>query len=806
MDDQILNKLLVSVVQNNEIVLPDNLPIPTIDILNSVGKFNNNGETPKIEKKKLVNLDSSRIRLKPVSQRNESPAFSMDQGEVYEHSDHDMDMLRYKVDNLNKDQRKIWDYIVNNRNEIVTIQAGPGCGKSYALKTIAYNLKDNKFDTIIYKHDLLSSFKYNSRRSTVAKFVMNTLGMNYYAYKAFDKLLSSKLTSYEFILVITSMIKRAKLPNLKGGIVFLDEYTIISKPILLVILMLLEYHKIGTIVCGDRNQLQNIFNSKHAQLSSYTLAASFAKREFELHINERCSNENYNEIIKYISQFSSDKKLDSYAFAIIAAIFLRQLIEPANYYHLHLAGTHQELSDLAHILVCRNKVQTDFYTIDQSRLRDKNYVVKSKPTLQPTKALIDYETRRRNNEPPTVDKFLPYIPLVIGARYYVHKHSEYSQGVLESINPDDTLTMKMDNGSTIVCNRNTNDEVVFDQHRDFLLNGELGKLYAYPVYPSNFMTIHKCQGCTITENLDLILNNTQYQGLYVALSRVTNPNQIARVTIPNQISFIISTIINFPQHVENKIISVQDLKSSMINYVFYDVNSDIEPFAPLIYDFINSTNVDIKRQIREKIIVLAKNYPQTIIVQDDVIKDQTSHLLTMSLIIKYRDIILAVSCLDIIDRNVWVHEFLLANSEMYNLLPADFIPNSVPFSDSMVNYTNELISLANLNDTYKMEMSTMDYIESKSTVVIRMDKSDRDAHKKFVVKANDEYMFYESTEFCAKVYNKLKQGDKITDYWLIDELNNMILSFKNDETLQPEKINYKDNDNIFKPSKRRRKL
>lgn len=778
----------IPILKSEGIILPDTLPIITTDVLKSISK-SSNVKIDRIEKKQ-TNIKLDRIRLAPVDSRNTVPIFDIKDDEIYDREEHSIEIERYRVEHLNDGQTEIWNYIGQNRNKIIMIQAGPGCGKSFVLKSIAYNLKNCRFDTIIYKHDLLLSFKYNSRRWSVARFAMKIWGLQFFQYTAFDKLLSSRISSYEFILVIISMIKKALLPKFKHGIVFLDEYTVVSKPILLVILMLLEYHEIGAVICGDRNQLQNIHNSRHAKLSSYRLATSFAHKQFELTKNERCSNESYNNFINYISKYSSDKNLDAFAYAIVSAVFLRQLIEPANYHQIHLAGTHQELSDLAHMMVCNNKYPVDFYYIDQSRLRDKQ---QSTPILQQTKTLNDYLKRIQNNEPPSVDKFLPYIPLVIGAKYYVNKHSEYSQGILKSINPDGTLTMEMNNGDINLIKRNTRDSVIFDQHREFLLDRALGKVYAYPIYPCNFMSIHKCQGCTITENLDLLLSNTNYQGLYVALSRVTRPEQIARVSIPNQISYIISTIINFPQHAENKPITVLELQQGLTNYIFYDVSRDMTPFSSLIMEFILQSGIERKRELRKQIISLAKNYPQTL-VQYTELKDNddcTSNLLTMSLIIKYRQVFLALSCLDDLDRNVWVHEYLLANSEMACLLPKNFQKNSKTLpSDVEIKQINELIKFANLNETYEMEMSTLDYIKAKSTVEVRMTPEDRKSNEKFLIESIDEYAGRETTEFCAKVYRRLINNEPITETWLIDELNDMLLSFESATISDPKKFNY----------------
>lgn len=790
-------------VKSEAITLPEFIHVPSTDIISSVNKrpsTTDSGAFANTTKRNKTDVESDCqyivrkdfgtwvLHLHSIDLRKKTQSFHICEGEVYNKCEHDGELKQYKVATLNADQKLIWDFVRQNHTKIIVIQAGPGCGKSYTLKSIAYNMpKDIKIDTIIYKNDLLSHFKYNSRRWTVAKFVMTTLGLTYYQYKAFDILLSSKITSYEFILVIVSMLKRAKLPNLKGGLVFLDEYTIVSKPILLVTLILLEHHKIGAIICGDRNQLQNIFNSRHATLSSHKLAASFAVRQFHMHINERCSDVAYNKIIAYFAKFSSDKKLDAYAFAMISAIFLRQLIEPPNYHQVHLAGTHQELADLAHMLVCHNKYPTDFYAIDQSRLRDKDHIVQAQSTLQPTNACLEYNAQILNNELPRVNKFLPYIPLVCGAKYFVNKHSQFSQGILEAINRDNTLCMKMDDGSRLIVNRNTSDDVIFEPHKEYLLAGQLGKLYAYPIYPANFMSIHKCQGCTITDNLDLILHNTQYQGLYVALSRVTTPTQISRISIPDQISYIVSTIINFPQHAVNKEITVEDLQSGMMNYVLYDVSRDITQFATLISDFILSTDIKFKTDVRMKIIDLSRNYPKSIVNISEPPTDTSSNLLTMSLIIKYRDVFKAVACLDEIDRNVWIHEFLLVNPEMACLLSPDFKPNSAPISQFEFKAVNELTKMADLNNTYTLEMSTVEYIDLKSKAVIRMNEDDRKANKKFMVKSKDEYMSYESSEFCAKVYQKLSNKEPITESWLIDELKYMTTVFRNDITEQPKK-------------------
>ncbi|ATY70179.1 DNAhel 2 [Tomelloso virus] len=777
---------------SNSIELPDHVPVTLADLRNE----SKNSISDGIERAKTGIL-MDRVVLPVPGSRNENASFDLALGEMYDKVRHDNEMVMYRECNLNSEQREIFDCIKEDPTRIILLQAGPGCGKSYTLKTIAYGIKNVKFDTIIYKLDLLDSFKYNTRRFTVAKFVMRLLQIGYFQYQALDRLLSQTISFYDFMLVITAMIKKSKLPNMLGGVVFLDEYTVVSKPILLVTLMLLEYHKIGAIICGDRNQLQNIFNSRHAPLSSYKIASSFADKSFVLHKNERCSDKDYNDIIGYISQFSCNRRLDDFAFAMVSAIFLPQLIAPPNYYQVHLAGTHQELSTLAHTLVCNNRIPTEFYAIDRSKVRNPETV---SSTLLPTEALLEYQRRIDRNEPPRVDKFLPYLPLMKGGRYFVNKHSEHSQGILKEINPDGSLLMEMDDGNKILVTRNTKDGVMFEEHRKYLLNNESGRLYSYPIYPAEFMSIHMCQGCTIVENLDLILTNTQYQGLYVAMSRVTRPEQISRVTIPNQLSFIVSTIIHFPKLVETMKITVNDLELGMTNYVFYDVSHNASPFLPLIHDFILNTDPNVRRRLRNAIIEHASTYPQRIIQHDFKPPDAPSELLTMSTIIKYREIFMALACVDEIDRNVWLHEYILCTPEFGALLPNDFRANSITNYNRKFFDDNELTRLGGLNDAYPMEMSTIEYIEFKSKAAIRMQEHDRLKNEKYIIKQNGPYDFLESTEFCAKIYKRIKEAtEKINSEWLIDELNIMLKDFKLLVTAEPPKVNSKHTFTLKRP-------
>lgn len=745
-------------------------------------------------------LKTNLIRLKAIVPRRVK-GWSLEGPEKYDEVRHKFDVINYRYQNLNNQQKIIYDHVMNNPNQIIVVQAGPGCGKSFVLKSIAYHQKRD-VETIIYKNDLLAAFRYNSRRWSVTRFIMEIMDMNYFAYAALDKLLSSSMDSYQFILVIISMLKKAELTDLAQSLIFLDEYTVMAKPFLLVMLILFEHYKIGTIVCGDRNQLQNIYNSRHTSLSSYSMAETFAQKVFNLEKNERCENFEYNLKIDLFAKFSSDRQLDDYAYAMVSAFFLRQIIEPPNYMHVHLAANHQELSDLAHIMVCNNKYDVSFYDIDQSRIkgRDLKNNISSRCQTEATKIYMD---KIKQQGAPTVGKFLPYLPLVIGGRYFVEHHSEYNQGTLMSYDAKcNMVTMKLDNGEEMkYTKQSTHDEVLFDQHKLFLLNTSRGKIHNYPIYPSNFMTIHKCQGCTITGKLNLILNHTTYQGLYVALSRVKSPEQIARISVPNQTSHLISTIINFPQYCENRIPTVEEVTSKMVNYVFYDItrtSSDnksdiIRRFSMLAVDFILSTDSVTKQQIREIIIKEASNTykcHQRILIKQHDDERQDPNMITMSKIIKYREIILALSRINEIDRNVWLHEYLLNNLDLVSLLPENFKRDSNTMENFRPTTPNVMMELSGLNKAYYMDISSKLYIESIAKINVRFDIKDQELHKKYLMKVVDNNVFMETSEFCAKVYQKYINNEKCTENWLIYQLNYMLSQIKDSDSIDDDRSSW----------------
>lgn len=637
--------------------------------------------------------------------------------------------------------------------------------------TIAHTISRPVF-AIIYKHDLLSTFKYVAKRYTIAKFFMDLLNIGFCQYQALELQLSGRLNAIEFITCIVSMLRSAKLPNLKGGLVILDEYTVVPKPLLLLILVLLKHYRIGTIICGDKNQLQNIHNSTHARCSSFDIASRFVDETFGLSINERCLNTRYNDIIDYVANYSSDKRLDEFAFAMLAVLFPMQLGGSTKFTDVHLAATHRELSRAIHMLVINEQIPTSFYYISHTYTRNVDAITSCRVMAD---GLFEPPIVAKYVHDRQTDKFLPYLPLYIGNKYYVFKHSEFSQATLTAIDSEhQVVTLLSESGDEIVTSKSSNHDAIFEAHRVEILNGGAGKVYNYPIYPVNIMTIHKCQGCTIRDNLDLLMTNANYQGLYVTLSRVRDPKQIVRVIVPNMISHLISVIVNVEEHSNDEPVTVDVLKRVMRNYVFYDL-AEPHKFAELASRFLEGR--DDRREIRRRVI------EQTIqlscrsrVLQPPKPKPQDDSMATIQKFIDHMDTFLALSCvMDELERHVWLHEYVLRSPDMVLLRTEIYNKSSCA--------ENFLGTFAGLNNSYPLTRSSDSYIKERA-------KRETPPTNKFLIEqTSDVEVLTTNSLFLYQVYKMYQNGEEsnITVEWLIEQLNRLTSNNDPNITVEPKK-------------------
>lgn len=773
----------------------------------------------------LCNVDTNVIPLQIIG----TPTIDMERASASEFA---MERNLYKASRLNKKQRIVYDYIHAHPNDISLIQAGPGTGKTFTMMCLAHSWS-TPVTTVIYKHDLLYTFRHCAHRMTAAKFFIKMFGLDFYTYVALEHQLSGTMNAHEFIGCIIGLLRNAKIPDVGASLVIFDEYTVIPKPLLYVTLQLFKHHRIGAVICGDRNQLQNIVNSSHATCSSFDIAKTFSNKIFDLDKNERCGNATYNELVRYISQFSSSRLVDDFGFAMITSIFYRNCIQSTGVHDIHMAATHQELSDLQHKLVMNEKIPVSFYYINGANMQDPSRV---RGILQPNglyipNCVMEYLQNERIQK--NIAQFLPYLPLVLGSKYFIKEYSEYSQGTLIAINYNypngrrgnrlsidskyppifesvaevsstmqistnspmlneqyiDSIIIRYDNDiyeALLRCNYEKN--VMFDRHRDFILGHGPGKIFNFPIYPTTSMSIHMAQGRTISMNnrVDLILSKTTYQGLYVAISRVKCPSQISRVVVPNMISHLVSIIINFEElcdMVRNgdsdpiPLFSLEVFQQKFTNYVFYKISDTDAPLLAFhVIKFIDNEDAAVRREMREQILhaVLGSRrtnqrilqMPQKQIDTDDDIDGDNA--ITMNMILRYRQVIFALSNIPQIDSHVWLREFFSKNLE-FNLLLQQTRHKPSIFVDRKKFFV--LKKKTGLSDICHLNASVSDYIRKYAR---QTEKRDDDDEQYYLEEYHAVNMVLETSKFQCSIYKAIREKTDITLTWLMDNLKEIL--------------------------------
>lgn len=743
-----------------------------------------------------------KINLNDIPRGLLGPAPRLDTSDLTATELTDMEHQRelYNVQNLDEKQKSVVDYVLNNTGSMVLIQAPPGTGKTFTLMTLAYT-STKPVIAVVYKHDLLYTFRYNATRMTVAKFLMGTFGIrNLRNYQMLEKQVTTAMSSKEFCYILMALMHRAQLPPLTNGIVILDEYTMIPKLFLIVILAKFRLHGITTVLCGDRNQLQSIHNAtKHTTCTSYDIVQSFADQVFELTTNHRCADNSYNKFIEYVSAFSCEQRLNDFAFALISTLFMPQLIQAPTFEHLthiSLANTHRELANDRHNAVWTNAVQVSYYMLDVSNVRNMDMVFGRRtasglyvPAMvdEYLEMLQHHQTDVRDNKvyydafKPNLEKFLPFIPLIIGARYFVFKFSEHSQAILTNIEVDGSnvpsrITLRhctTQEYFTVV--RECNNEVLFDEHLRYLradykpnrvrtLDMGAGRIYNFPIYPAFMMSLYMCQGRTITEPIHIQLSSeTRYQALYVAFSRVKHPSQIARITIPHQMQYLLSNIINFPEFCVQNFCPTIELIDTRLNnnYIVYCIPSaEIYMYlSQRVIQFIQSKSTDERTHLRNELVAYIPLLTTRIMEPFNADNEVRLQVSRSNLLLQNINLFLALSTLDEMDARIWLDVYTQFDADI-GILADSTCDNSSKTDDwFMMKFTNM---------TTKRDSDPL-------KCIIAMAKVDTVNDFTYGIDVQDGIGRLKTTRLQQRIYNALCDGTGVINQtcmesWLYDAL------------------------------------
>jgi len=638
----------------------------------------------------------------------------------------------YVREKLNLEQAAVFDHVTANPNDIVLLQGGPGTGKTFTMLTVANHFleKGKPPNVVVFKRDAVHDYRFSANGYTVAQFMMRILHLNYSDYETLERQLSEPMSVEHFLNAVVYLTRELTLcPNgddFRHPLLILDLYTVKPKPFLLVIMMTLHRYRIGAVICGDKNQLQNIYNSMHAgQCSAYDIVSTFSTKTFNLSHNLRCSDPMYNDKVNFIGTLSNDsRKLDEWGYALVSAMFYKNLtknVEPAD---MILARNHKSLTRTVVEMVTDKKIPKSDW-----------YIEKSGKFILP-RILMNFQ------------KFTKFLPLIEGNPYFVNKFSERMLCTLESIDFNNqteiqTVTVRMLKTNELrQIERGICSSVMFEHHLAYLLNGgddrlscnsSCDDLYNFPLYPAFIKTIYMSMGRTIPDRVSLILNESTYQCLYVAISRVTSSKNINSVRIPNTLQHFISVLLNFDV-TDQEPLDLGQIKEKMLygNYVYYDVppiTHDSTIFDHLKTVAEQSLSLETKSErvaAREhlKRRVVEYRIPTRVLKPDinQADDDQSAaYRTTLLFLLKMKNTITSLATLTPLESRVWIHEFLnepRTLEYMHACKNSVFSePNDFNSSFELLNYTCDLA----VSNTYERGETSMDFMKKTSTQKCKAD-------------------------------------------------------------------------------------
>lgn len=649
----------------------------------------------------------------------------------------------YVRENLNPEQLAVFDHVTANPNDIVVMQGGPGTGKTFTMLTVANHFleKGKPPNVVIFKRNSLHDYRFSANGYTVARFIMHILRLNYSEYETLESQLRGPMSFEHFLNTIVCLMRTLRVcppgHDFRHPLLILDLYTVQPKPFLLIIMMMLYRYRIGAVICGDKNQLQNIlYDSKHAgQCSAYDIVSSFSARTFYLSHNLRCSDPTYNEKVNFIGTLSNDIELDEWGYALVSAMFYKNLLQTVEPADTILARTHKNLTKTLVKMVTDKKIPGSYWYIK----KPEQFIL---PKLE-------------------IGKFLTFLPLIEGNPYFVHKFSERMLCKLERINFKDehqteiqTVTVRMSNSNELkqiewgICS-----SVMYENHLAYLLNGgddsrsnnlSCDDLYNFPLYPAFSMSIHMSMGRTILDRVSLILTGSTYQCLYVAISRVRSSESINSVDIPNKLQHFISVLLNFD--VTDLIpLDIGLIKEKFLtgNYVYYDVSPekhhtilDNITIAATFSLSLDSKNERVAAREDLKYLVMANRVPTRMLRStiNQATEDHSDmYRAALPFLLKMKNTITSLATLTPLESRVWLHEFL---NELKTLgcmdKSIDFIFSDHLFDDSIqpLNYTCDFTA----SNMYKQGETSIDFMKKTSTQKFKADfEKDPDLLKKWVI-------------------------------------------------------------------------
>lgn len=427
-------------------------------------------------------------------------------------------LINHIFKQLEDDQKvaflKLHETISNNSSSISLIDSMPGTGKTHLMALFMLSLRLPVLYTV-YKTELMENMKNLSyvQSMTVTKCVLNMFSVNYFKkFNKYDQNLN--YTKHDILLKILLMCLSIKTTSFRPfDILIIDEYTILNPEIIISIILYCKLNNKHLIFVGDRCQQNSIAQSQfHDKISNYFLINTFQPTKIILTKILRCSDLNYNEKLKKFRSFIlkrgyGETPCDFHMCLLLYAYFRNNFYNKPDYEASYLSSRHSLLTARAKLI----RENFENCPVSEYMIFSNNQYIKS---------------------PYNGNKFSKYLILNKSFSYIYFKRNNpnmsYGRVKILQIFENKLQIKHTLTNQVIYINREliNRDEILELQYNTLMNKIVGGKLYQYPLIPLYTCTYHNAQGLTLNNRIDINLDMSTCESIYVGLSRVRESVQL----------------------------------------------------------------------------------------------------------------------------------------------------------------------------------------------------------------------------------------------------------------------------------------
>lgn len=489
---------------------------------------------------------------------------------------------------------------------IVSIDSRPGTGKTYLIASLSIS-HHLPISVIVYRRNLANSMNNfgNIIGSTNTAFVMRVFGFHFKQRISQYALGGTEVDAlFKYLMIFK---KLSLYENLKT--IILDEYTVVSPDLIILLYMYSCMFRVNLIYCGDAQQQNSIETSNLHQVSNAYLLRYLCKEHIKLQKIMRCQDEIFNAKLnkfRKLIQFKGTGNTTFY-FNIEYSLF-RDFKDayfcPSDLYATYMAYKHQQLTDrVKNYVAFLKETETEFFIAP--------YYGKSSAKVMVNGKLVNVDTRIVLSVN-RIEKYYPALILVPGQYYICNLESNY--GIVQLI---EVITDQKGLPSSLIV-KNSKDIIysmnlmtiapcqLLESFSDYLkrdptyMTTRCSALIQFGLSPLYICTFHGAQGLTLNTNIEIDTRGASCESIYVGLSRITESRMLKRIQSKRIISLYVTYL--FEKYFdENSHFYSIPLSLKFQQYINKSFNKILNFFLHK-FIFKNEDDVDKKIKIMDRIL------------------------------------------------------------------------------------------------------------------------------------------------------------------------------------------------------------